>query len=165
MIVVSDATPLISLMKIGHLDLLQYYFGEVQIPPAVYNELITNTNYQDEANLIKDCPFIHIVKLSNYLEVNLIRKTEGLDLGESEAIVLSNEIKAELLLMDELKGRQVAEQMGIRIMGTIGLLLASYEKRYLSPEEIRECVCLLKTSGRHIGERYFNLLLDRIEKF
>lgn len=165
MIVIADTTPIISLMKIGHLDLLQRYFGEVQIPLSVYNELVSNPNYQDEVDLIKGCPFIHIVKIHNNSSVNFIRKTAGLDLGESEAIVLSNDIKADLLLMDELKGRQVAEQMGIKIMGTIGLLLASYEKKYLSSDEIRKCVTSLQVSGRHIGERYLKLLLDRIEKF
>lgn len=36
MIVISDTTPLITLMKIGHLDLLEKIFGEIQIPEAVY---------------------------------------------------------------------------------------------------------------------------------
>ena len=39
MIVVSDTTPLISLLKINQLDLLEKLFGEVLIPEAVFNEL------------------------------------------------------------------------------------------------------------------------------
>lgn len=45
MIVVSDTTPLISLMKVGHLELLKMYFGEVQIPTAVFNELTINPRF------------------------------------------------------------------------------------------------------------------------
>lgn len=42
--------------------------------------------------------------------------------------------------MDEARERNVAEQMGIKIMGTIGLLFASYHNGYISSDEIRECV-------------------------
>ena len=126
MIVVSDTTPLISLMKIGHLGLLKKYFGEVQVPEAVFNELTVNERFIDEVNQIRNCQFIQIVKVKDYKAVNLLRRVTGLDLGESEAIVLSDDIQADLLLMDEAKGRDVAEQMQIKIMGTIGLLMASY---------------------------------------
>ena len=47
MIVIADTTPLISLMKIGHLDLLHRLFGEVQIPNAVYEELVYNTRFPE----------------------------------------------------------------------------------------------------------------------
>lgn len=49
MIVVSDTTPLISLMKIGRLGLIEQLFGEVQIPGAVYAELISNSEFKKEA--------------------------------------------------------------------------------------------------------------------
>lgn len=49
MIVVSTLPPLISLMKIGHLDLLKTYFGEVQIPVAVF--WIGETKYGEDDNL------------------------------------------------------------------------------------------------------------------
>ena len=53
MIVVSDTTPLISLMKIGKLDLVNHLFGEVQIPNAVYEELVSNTRFPDESRQIR----------------------------------------------------------------------------------------------------------------
>lgn len=43
MIVVSDTTPIISLMKAGQLELLQKLFGVVYFPQAVYREL--NSDY------------------------------------------------------------------------------------------------------------------------
>ncbi|MFQ9387430.1 MAG: hypothetical protein ACLR1V_00095 [Coprococcus sp.] len=53
MIVVSDTTPLISLLKISRLDLLEKLFGEVLIPSAVFNELTTDERFQLEANQIQ----------------------------------------------------------------------------------------------------------------
>ncbi len=60
MIVVADTTPLISLMKVGHLNLVQQLFGEIQIPNAVYQELVYNTRFPEESRQIRECPFIKI---------------------------------------------------------------------------------------------------------
>lgn len=162
MIVVSDTTPLISLLKTGHLNLLEKYFGEVQIPEAVFNELTVNTKFAGEAEQIRNCQFIQVVKVKDFKSVNLLRRATGLDLGESEAIILSDAIQADLLLMDEAKGRDVAEQMQIKIMGTIGLLMASYQNGNITAHEIKECIEILRDSGRHIGEKYLQMLLEQI---
>lgn len=162
MIVVSDTTPLISLMKIGQLDLVNHLFGEVQIPNAVYEELVSNTRFPDESRQIGECSFIKRVNVADIHSVKLLRRSAGLDAGESEAIVLSDSQSDSLLLMDEAKGRQVATQMGIRIMGTIGMLLTAYQEGLLSREEILQCIEILKMTGRHISERLYNQLLEKI---
>lgn len=162
MIVVSDTTPLISLMKIGHLELLEKYFREVQIPEAVFRELTANPRFADEAEQIKNCRFIQVVKVRDNKSVNLLCRVTGLDIGESEAIVLSDDLKADLLLMDEAKGRDVAEQMQIKIMGTIGLLMASYQNGNITADEIRKCIEMLRDSGRHIGEKFLQMLYEQI---
>ena len=164
MIVVSDTTPLISFLKIGHLDLLQKLFGEVQIPEAVFHELTENKKFFHEAEQIKNCFFIQVVEVKEYQFVNLLRRATVLDLGESEAIILSDSIHADLLLMDEVKGREVAEEMQINIMGTIGLLMAAYQNGLITAKEAEECIRILRASGRHIGERYFQMLLENMKE-
>ena len=52
MIVVSDTTPLISLLKIKRVDLLKELFGEVLIPQAVFDELTSDKRFQVEADQI-----------------------------------------------------------------------------------------------------------------
>ena len=128
MIVVSDTTPLISLLKISRLDLLEKLFGEVLIPSAVFNELTTDERFQLEANQIRQEKFIVVKEVNNLESVSILKRATGLDQGESEAIVLTDELNAELLLMDEAKGRNVSSQMGLQIMGTIGILMAAYEE-------------------------------------
>jgi len=60
MIVVSDTTPIISLLKINQLSLLKEMFQTVLIPEAVYNELTSNDFYKTEVEQIKHCEFIQM---------------------------------------------------------------------------------------------------------
>lgn len=129
-------TPLISLMKTGRLDLVEQLFGEIQIPEAVFHKLISNRHFPEESKMIQESAFIKKVMVEDVKAVELLCRSTGLDLGESEAIVLSDSNGAKLLLMDEARGRKVAKQMGIQLMGTIGMLLVAYKEDRLTKEEI-----------------------------
>ena len=164
MIVVSDTTPLISLLKINRLDLLAKLFGEVLIPLAVFHELTIDERFQLEADQIRQKKFIVVKPVNNPESASILKRATGLDQGESEAIVLTDELKADLLLMDEAKGRNVSEQMGLRIMGTIGILMAAYEEKELTADEVRTCIGGLQRAGRHIGQRHYQMLLNRLKE-
>lgn len=162
MIVVSDTTPIISLLKIDHINLLESLFGKVIIPRAVYDELTVNASFSNEAEIIKNCSFIIIADISNRDAVNLLRRATGLDLGESEAIIYTDETNANLLLMDEVKGRAVAKQMGLNVTGTIGILLEAYNDNLITSEQIISAITTMKEKGRHISQNLYNLLLKGI---
>lgn len=162
MIVISDTTPLISLMKIDKLNLLNHLFGEVQIPSAVFEELISNPRFPDESRQIRECSFIKKINVTDTNAVNLLRRSTGLDAGESEAIILSDSISASLLLMDEAKGREVAAQMGIQLMGTIGILLVANNGNLLSKDQVLECIETLKITGRHISDKLYKKLIKKL---
>ena len=162
MIVVSDTTPLIYLMKVSKLGLLEPLFQEVLIPVSVYAELTTNPNFEDEARQIKDCPFIKVVTVKEHKAVDVLQRSAGLDLGESEAIVYADDIKADVLLMDEAKGRQVAKAMGLYIMGTVGVLLFAYEESIMSGSDVVKALTQLRRANRHIGEDVIKYALSKI---
>ena len=162
MIVISDTTPIISLLKINKLSLLQILFKNVIIPQAVYNELISNPKYTNEAVIIFNTSYISIKKVENRQQVDELRNNSGLDIGESEAIAYSKMVNADLLLMDEQKGRSVAKQLGLSITGTIGILIQAFNENLISKEEILESITILKESGRYISESLYNRLIARI---
>lgn len=60
MIVISDTTPIITLLKINQLDLLKDLFGSVCIPDAVYNELVQDKSFDNEAKIIRSTEFISV---------------------------------------------------------------------------------------------------------
>ena len=139
MIVVSDTTPIISLMKAGQLELLQKLFGVVYIPDAVYRELTENEAFSEEVRMVQEC-----------------------EAGESEAIILADEKHSDVLLMDEHKGRQVAKKMGITITGTIGILTQAFDEGMLTREDVEGCVERLKESGIRISEKLYQRLREHI---
>lgn len=122
--IVSNTTPLISLLKIDKINLLKELFGTVSIPKAVFKELEQGKEkpfYQD----INKTDWIKIVEIKNKQIKSFLF---DLDEGEAEAIVLAQEINAGLLLLDEKLGRLYAEKLNIKITGTIGILLKAKEK-------------------------------------
>ena len=166
MIVVSDTTPVISLMKVGQLELLQKLFGVVYIPKAVYRELTENEVFSEEVKMVQECEFIYVEEVSNGKSVNILRNFTGLDAGESEAIILADEKQSDVLLMDEHKGRQVAKKMGITITGTIGILTQAFDEGMLMlmREDVERCIEWLKESGIRISEKLYQRLREHIQK-
>lgn len=122
MIVVSDTSIITSLIQIGQADLLQKLHGRVLIPPAVRDELaITHPTIPA---FLEVCPVQDRQRVT-HLEVEL-------DRGEAEAIVLAKEVKADLLLIDEKLGREVAVREGLRIAGLIGLIVEAKQQGHLA---------------------------------
>lgn len=164
MIVVSDLEPLISLMKAVQLNLLYRLYSEVLIPEAVYSELTANARYCEEAEEIKNSSFIRVVSVGERKAVDVLRRATGLDLGESEAIVYADDHKADILLMEEHAGRKVAKSMGIRVRGSIGILLLGFDKKILSAHDIDDAIEKMKKSNRRISERLYEYAHDYVRK-
>lgn len=163
MLVVSDTTPIISLRKMNQLALLHHLFGVVHIPFTVFKELTDNPKYQEEIIVLQASDYIQIDNVDDIEKVQSIRQT-GLDAGESEAIVLAKQLSADVLLMDEAKGRMVAAEHGLQIMGTIGILLQSFKNGFLSHQDIIGCIYSLRCHHRRISEKLFLDLMMEIDR-
>lgn len=159
MIVVSDTTPIISLVKGEQLSILEKLYGKVLVPESVYNELILNDFYRDEVQTIKDCKFLSVHKIQNQNLVDVLKKDVGLDVGEGEALVLYKEQNADLLLMDEHKGRNVAKQMSMRFIGTLGILMLAFDKNLMTANQIEETLSIL------VDKRLSRNLCNKVLKY
>ena len=162
MIVVSDTTPILSLVKLGRLDLLQALYGKVMLPEAVYHELVSNPAFVEEAKQVIASAFLTTVSVKIKSSVELLRKVSGLDAGESEAMILYEEQNAELLLMDERKGRTVAKKLDIAYIGTVGILMLAYDKLLLRASDVEECLDKLLRYDIRLGKNLCNKVLNYV---
>ena len=162
MIVISDTTPIISLLKANHLELLQKLYGNVLIPKAVYRELTENPAYSKEAKIVKMLDFLKMVSVENVKSVNVLRSVTGLDAGESEALIMYDEQKADLLLMDEHKGRSVAKQLNVRYIGTAGILMLAYDKGLIQSSDVKMCLDMMLANGIRLDKKLYNIVLTHV---
>lgn len=157
MVVVSDATPLIALAKIGHLHILIELFGQVIIPQGVYDEVVTNAPNRPGSAEIATANWIHVQSPTDKTKVAYLRT--DLDYGEAEALVLAEELSADWTLLDESKARFAADLIGLRYIGTVGLLLAA--KRQGKLNTLRPLLDDLRSKNFHLSNRIYQTVLKQ----
>jgi len=117
--VVTNTTPIISLLKLSKLEILKDLYSEIIVPNAVYEEVQEGRN----KTYYKDLNQFQWIQIREVVDRNSLKFFYDLDTGEAEAIVLAKEIKAQLLIIDEKLGRYYASQAGLKITGTLGVLI------------------------------------------
>lgn len=121
MLAVSNTSPVSNLAIIGRLDLLRLRYGRVLIPPAVAQELEALTHPQGRTRIA--AAFAESWLVTQALAAPPPALVFPLDAGETEAIALALEVRAEVLLMDEKRGRAAARGFGLTVAGALGELL------------------------------------------
>ena len=108
--IISDTSCLILLDNIGELSILNKLFGNITTTSEVAGEF---------GRLLP--PWIEIKEPNNKNYQSIIEAS--LDKGEASAIALAIELDNCLLIIDDLKGRKFAHQLGLTIIGTIGVIV------------------------------------------
>jgi predicted nucleic acid-binding protein len=130
MIVVADTAPLNYLIQIECDSLLPSLYGRIVVPAGVVEEL----SHAAAPAAVR----VWLTRVPEWIDVRAhtgaaAADLADLDLGEREAIQLAEEQHAELLLIDERKGRRRASLRGLRIIGTLGVLLSAGASGLLDP--------------------------------
>lgn len=152
MIVVSNTSPLTNLAAISQFNLLQALFNEVYIPTAVESELSAGGNIWPGSIEVKNATWVQVRSVSNQALVDALRL--DLDWGESAAIALALELKADLVLLDEQSGRYAAQHFNLKVMGVVGLLIRAKQLGFIA--EVRPLLDRLRQeAGFYLGEQIY----------
>ncbi|MDD2759689.1 MAG: DUF3368 domain-containing protein [Methylomonas sp.] len=148
--IVLNTSPIIFLSKIDALTLLADCFAEIFTSPGVVNEL-------------RDFPIptnIKVRSLSSPGNAYVQGALGRLHQGELEAIVLAQELLVDYVILDDLLARRKAQRLGIKVMGTLGVMLLLNKRGLLSAEETWQKISLLtKQHGLYLSP----LILQQIE--
>lgn len=155
-IVVSDTTAITHLARIGALDLVHHLYMTIYIPDAVYLELTSHGTCVPGAQEVINCIWIKRRSVINREQINFLRRT--LDPGEAEAIALAQEINADLLIIDEKKGRLIAKSLGLDITGMIGILLLAKKRGHIP--QVKYYLDKLLATNFKLGLGLYNQALE-----
>jgi len=157
-IVISDTTALIILAKSDKLELLSNLFEKVFIPQAVEDEL----NFKDDIVRYRVEKFDKI-KVKNISDTKILKRIKKLniDKGEIEAITLAIELDLKLII-DERKGRMIAINQGLDVVGVLGILVENYKRNHISFEEAHYYFNLFKKSGLRVSNKLEEIILQKL---
>ncbi len=129
-LVVANSTPLINFATIDRLDILRKLFKHIIVPPAVWKELTEKGSAYVSADKIKNVAWIKVISIKedNFLRIIKLK----IDEGEAEAIALAIQSKASLVLLDEIDARDIAQNIDLNVIGTIGCLLLAKKLKFIS---------------------------------
>jgi len=152
--VVSDTTTLIILSDLERFELLSNLFSHIIIPQAVHHEL----NAKTQTTLP---PFITIQKCTQEKSIQAL--TQLLDRGESEAITLAVELGTGLII-DEKKGRKIAMNKGVKIIGLLGIITLNIQRGHITKSQAHAFLEDALTHGYRINTALIEEMFSRWEK-
>jgi predicted nucleic acid-binding protein len=156
MIVVADTTPLNYLILIEHIDVLPVLYGSVIIPAAVREELLHPSAPPAVNQWASNLPSWAEVRVPAPITHQFVNK---LGKGEREAIALSQQFEANLILLDELLARKEAQQLGIKVIGTLGILKEAHQRGLL---DFKQAVGKLRSTTFQIAESVLKAVLESL---
>jgi predicted nucleic acid-binding protein len=154
MIVIADTGPINYLILIGEVEVLPGLYHRVTIPPSVCEELRRSRAPEPVRIWIAEPPaWLEVRAPNGSPDADLAR----LDAGERDAILLAEELGADQIIIDEIRGRREAQRRHIPFTGTLGVLAAGAEQQLL---DLRRAVDRLRQTSFHISAEILDRLIE-----
>ena len=156
---VADSTPLIYLSWLQDFYLLERLFGAVTIPPAVYREVVLEGRGLPGAAEVRraEGDWLAVAEEPQAEQVAQIMQHHGIEEGESQAIVLSLAIAAEVVLLDDKRAVKVARQAGLQVVRTTAIYVAA--KRLGLVPSVRDKLDQFRSIGFRLSEADYQAVL------
>jgi predicted nucleic acid-binding protein len=153
-IVVSDTSPLNYLVLIQAVEVLPGLFEQVIVPTKVMEEMLHSRSPAAVRSWASMPPnWLRVKTPSRAMTFNV-----ALDPGESQAIALAKELNVPLILIDERKGRRVATELGLAVVGTITVLEKAAEQGIL---DLPQALQALQRTSFHMSIELLQSALQR----
>jgi predicted nucleic acid-binding protein len=153
--VVTDTSPLNYLILIDHINLLPQLYGGVLIPESVLLELSAVETPQLVRNWVTNLPeWIKVSPATLIDDAGLTR----LHAGERDAISLALIVHADAVLLDERRGRQEAENRGLKTIGTLGVLVTAHKRGLI---DLNAAIDALRQTSFHASPKLLASIVDR----
>ena len=154
MIVVSDTSPLNYLVLIQAVEVLPRLFQQVIVPAKVMEEL----SHSRTPAAVRSWASMPPAWLCINTPSNTMTFSVALDPGESQAIALAKELNAQVILMDERKGRRVSTDLGLAVVGPITVLEKAAEQGLL---DLPQALHALQRTTFHMSVELLQSTLQR----
>ncbi|NET56144.1 MAG: DUF3368 domain-containing protein [Symploca sp. SIO2E6] len=152
--IIADSSPLIALAIIEQLELLPQLYQRILLPPAVWDEVTIQGAGLPGAKAVSQIKWLEIQAPEPIILEPL---SILVDRGEAEAIALSQSIPDSTLLLDDAQARRVAGRLGIRLVGTLGILRRAKKAGLIT--EIKVYIEQLRSNGIYIHSSLIEAVL------
>jgi predicted nucleic acid-binding protein len=159
--VVSDTSPLVHLSRVGLFSLLEAFYGRLLIPPAVWREAVEEGRGRVGEAEVRAAVGAGWIDIRTPTDAPLLRLLkQELDDGEAEGIALASEVGADLIVVDEAPARKSARAAGLRVTGTLGILIRARSEGHLG--ELRPVLDRLRLESFRISDVLYRRALEGV---
>jgi predicted nucleic acid-binding protein len=156
--VVANTTPLIALSHVGHLSVLKRLYGEIIIPEAVYKELSVKKESVCKKAVDSSLDWIKVGHIQNQM-AKAMYKTQ-LHEGEVEVMILSQEVEADVVIIDDANAKKYAKYLGLPVTGTLGVLIKAKREGYV--DELKPILYQMTEHGIYLSPKLIELCLKQV---
>ena len=154
--IVADSGPLIALAGLNLLDLPVKIYGKAWIPQTVFDEC-TYKGWRSDAQAIEEAVKKGLLELHPDPSLPECLMNVILDKGELSALALAAQLDA-TILMDEARGRVVARELGLSVLGVCGLLLLAKKTNHINM--IKPLLFTMRNNGYFLKDQLIQQLLS-----